>query len=262
MLPLDQYAKKYEFIRFERRDGILQVTFHTNGDSLRWNLKTHSELPSAFADIAQDRENRIVILTGIGNEFSGPPAGSQSQFWETCPTIKHLDKVHWEGRAMLMNLLSIEVPVITALNGPAWRHAEFPLLSDIVLASETTKIQDSGHFINNMAPGDGMHIVFPMLLGMNRGRYFLLTGQILDAQQSLELGLVNEVLPQDKVLARAWEIAADMAKRPTLLLRYSRLLLVEHLRKRMQDLLGYGLGMESLAILGAYEERAGQPAVK
>ncbi|MDO8942078.1 MAG: enoyl-CoA hydratase/isomerase family protein, partial [Desulfobacterales bacterium] len=195
MIAFEDYANSYEFIRMKREDGILQMTLHTDGGPLRWNLKTHAEVPDAFAKIAQDRGNRIVILTGTGDEFSGPPASMGKQFWEQCPTIAHLDRVHKEGRALLMNMLDIEVPIITALNGPAWRHAEFPLLADIVLASETTKIQDSGHFINNMVPGDGMHVVFPMLLGLNRGRYFLLMGQVLDARQSLDLGLVSEVLP-------------------------------------------------------------------
>jgi enoyl-CoA hydratase/carnithine racemase len=107
-----------------------------------------------------------------------------------------------------MKLLEIEVPVISAINGPAWRHSEIP----------------------------------------HRGRYFLLTGQTLNAQKALDLGLVAEVLPPDKLLARAWELAEDLARRPTLLLRYTRLLLTEALRRQMHDLLGYGLGMELLAL--------------
>ena len=119
---------------------------------------------------------------------------------------------------------------------------------DIVLAADTAQFQDSAHFPSDVVPGDGMHIVYPLLLGMNRGRYFLLTGQTLDAQKALELGLVAEVLPPDKLLARAWELAEDLARRPTLLLRYTRLLLTEALRRQMHDLLGYGLGMELLAL--------------
>ena len=105
------------------------------------------------------------------------------------------------------------------------------------------------HFPNGLVPGDGMHIVMPLLLGMNRGRYFLLTGQTLSAQEAKDLGLVAEVLPQDKVLARAWEHAEALASKPTLLLRYTRLMFTEYLKKRMQDLLGYGLAMEGLALM-------------
>jgi enoyl-CoA hydratase/carnithine racemase len=147
-----------------------------------------------------------------------------------------------------MNLLNIEVPIISAINGPAWRHSEIPLLCDIVLAADTVRFQDSAHFNSDVVPGDGMHIVYPLLLGMNRGRYFLMTGQTLDAAEALRLGLVAEVLPADKLLPRAWDLAGDLARRPTLLLRYTRLLFTEYLRRQMHDLLGYGLAMESLAL--------------
>ena len=139
--------------------------------------------------------------------------------------------------------------MISAINGPAWRHSEIPLLCDIVLAADTAQFQDSAHFPSDVVPGDGMHIVMPLLLGLNRGRYYLLTGQTLDANKAHELGLVAEVLPPDKLMARAWELAEDLARRPLLLLRYTRLLLTEYLRRQMQDLLGYGLGMEMLALI-------------
>lgn len=249
MTTLDTYATKYKTIRMERRDGILQLTFHTEGGPLRWGLLPHGEFPDAFADIARDRENRVVIMTGTGEEFSGVRASPQTTSFTARPTIETLDRIHWEGRALLMNLLSIEVPVIAALNGPAWRHSEIPLLSDIVLASDTAAFQDSAHFMSDMVPGDGMHVVYPLLLGFNRARYFLLTGQTIGAREAHQLGLVAEVLPPDKVLARAWELAEDLARRPTLLLRYTRLLFTDYLKRRLHELLGYGLAMESLALL-------------
>src|SRR5262245_28163680 len=245
MSSFDEYANKYQTVRMERRNGILLVTLHTEGQSLRWGFLPHGELPEAFHDIGADRENRVVILTGTGAEFSGPRATPGTSSFPTRPSI---DRIDWEGRHLLMNLLNIEVPVISAINGPAWRHSEIPLLCDIVLAADTARFQDSAHFASDVVPGDGMHIVYPLLLGMNRGRYFLLTGQTLDARKALELGLVSEVLPPDKLLPRAWELAEDLARRPTLLLRYTRLLLTEALRRQMHDLLGYGLGMELLAL--------------
>ena len=151
-------------------------------------------------------------------------------------------------RPTCLEMLNIEVPVISAINGPAWRHSEIPLLCDIVLAADTAQFQDSAHFASDVVPGDGMHIVYPLLLGMNRGRYFLMTGQTLDAAEALRLGLVAEVLPPDKLLARAWALAEELTRKPTLLLRYTRLLFTEYLRRQMHDLLGYGLAMESLAL--------------
>ena len=248
MSKLEDYAGKYKSVRMERRHGILQMTLHTEGGPLRWGFLPHAELPEAFYDVGADRDNRVVIITGTGAEFSGPRATPGTSSFPSRPSIDRIDRNHWEGRHLLMKLLEIEVPVISAINGPAWRHSEIPLLCDIVLAADTAQFQDSAHFPSDVVPGDGMHIVYPLLLGMNRGRYFLLTGQTLDAQRALALGLVAEVLPADRLLARAWELAEDLARRPPLLLRYTRLLLTEALRRQMHDILGYGLGMELLAL--------------
>jgi enoyl-CoA hydratase/carnithine racemase len=245
---LEEYRNKYQTVRMERHDGILEVTLHTDGGSLRWGFLPHGELPEAFHDIGADRDNRVVILTGTGAEFSGPRATPGTSSFPARPSIERIDRIHWEGRHLLMNLLNIEVPVISAINGPAWRHSEIPLLCDIVLAADTAQFQDSAHFASDVVPGDGMHIVYPLLLGINRGRYFLLTGQTLDAAEAHRLGLVAEVMPSDRLLPRARELAADLAKKPTLLLRYTRLLFTEYLRRQMHELLGYGLAMESLAL--------------
>src|SRR5438270_11000077 len=97
------------------------------------------------------------------------------------------DRVYWEGKHLLMSLLNIEVPVISAINGPAWRHSEIPLLCDIVLAADTAHFQDSAHFMSDVVPGDACTLCTPFYLGMNRGRYFLMTCQTLDAAEALRL---------------------------------------------------------------------------
>src|SRR6266446_8493987 len=146
MSSFDEYAKKYKTARMERRNGVLQVTLHTDGQSLRWGFLPHGELPEAFHDIGTDRDNRVVILTGTGPEFSGPRSTPGTSSFPSRPSIERIDRIHWEGRHLLMKLLEIEVPVISAINGPAWRHSEIPLLCDIVLAAETAQFQDSAHF--------------------------------------------------------------------------------------------------------------------
>ncbi len=243
MATFDQYSGKYQSIQMERRNGILQMTLHTNVDSMQWGGTPHKELPEAFADIGSDPENLVVIMTGTGDAFTGPPGTPEST---PKRTPREWDKTYWEGKHLRSNLLDIEVPMISAINGPALRHSELPLLCDIVLASEEASFQDSGHFINGLIPGDGMHVIYPLLLGLNRGRYFLLTGQTIGARQAQELGLVSEVLPRQELLPRAWELAEQLTKQSPLVLRYSRVLLTQYVKRQMQDLLGYGLALEGL----------------
>jgi enoyl-CoA hydratase/carnithine racemase len=117
-----------------------------------------------------------------------------------------------------------------------------------VLCSENAAFQDSAHFVGGLVPGDGVHIVFPLTMGLNRGRYFLLTGQKIGAQEAKEVGLVSEVLPRDKLLPRAWELARLVLQQPELNRRYARICITEQLRRQFNDLLPYGLALEGLAI--------------
>src|SRR5882757_9920515 len=154
MSKLSEYENKYECLKFERRDGILQMTNHTNGDSLRWGLLPHREWPLAFFDIANDHENKVVIWTGAGAEFTGPQViPSQGHpIFPTRPSMELTDTLLSEGKQGLQNFLAIDVPVITAFNGPAWRHGEIPLMADIVIAADTVAFQDSAHFQGGLVP--------------------------------------------------------------------------------------------------------------
>lgn len=239
----EQYRDRYQNIRLERDDGILTMTFHTKGRSLVWSATAHEELGYCFTDVGADRDNKVVIMTGTGESFcSEIDAGSFK-----LSTAGDWDLTFYDGRRLLINLLDIEVPVISAINGPARIHPEIPVLSDIVIASETALFQDAPHFMSGIVPGDGAHVVWPHVLGPNRGRYFLLMGQEIDAQTAMSYGVVNEVLPADKLLGRAREIARYIAEKPALARRYTRVALTQRIKRLMHEGLGYGLAMEALA---------------
>jgi enoyl-CoA hydratase/carnithine racemase len=249
-MKLADYADRYETIRFARTEGVLEVTIHTRGGEALWGVtenSLHNELGLAFADIARDRDNRVVLLTGTGSTFiaamdpqSRPPEPGLAAMW---------DRIYAEGVALLENLLAIPVPVIAAVNGPALIHAELAVLSDIVLAADHAEFADLAHIPGGAVPGDGVQTIWPMLLGPNRGRYFLLTGQRLSAQEALRLGVVGEVLPADELLPRARVLAHQLATLSPRVLRHTRTILVRDLRRRLRDDIDLGLAVEALATL-------------
>ena len=192
MTEFKDYAEKYSHIRMERRDGILEITFHSDGKTLVWGGGPHGQFGPAFHDIAQDRENKLVIMTGTGDAFieeiNAEILGERLPKSKITPTT--WDHIYSDAKRLLMNLLDIEVPVIAAVNGPVNIHAEIAVLSDIVLAADHAAFADAPHFPNGLVPGDGVHVIWPYLLGRNRGRYFLLTGQKLaDVTVPLVTGL-------------------------------------------------------------------------
>ena len=241
----------YRFVKLERRDGILQMTLHTDGGPLRWGLEPQAELATALADVGADRENRVIILTGTGDEFSGPRLDPDAEFFHGAElTPAGIHHVFRNARRLVHSLLDIEVPMIAAVNGPAKRHADLALTCDIVIAADDATFEDTAHFHNGgIVPGDGINVLYTMLMGLNRARYLMLTGQVLSAPEAKDLGLVAELMPREKLLPRAWELAGQLVKKSDMLLRYTRQVLTHPLRKALDDGMYYYTAMEALSTL-------------
>ena len=242
----DQYANKFEHIALERQDGILTIRLHTDGGPLKWGAHIHEELGYCFTDVGTDRDNKVVIITGTGDAFIND--FDAASFEEM--SAEFYDQLYYDGKRLLDALLSIEVPVIGAVNGPAMIHAALAVLSDIVIASDDAVFGDFAHWPAGVVPGDGLHIVWPHLIGANRARYFLLTGQVLDATTAHDLGVVSEVLPKAKVMERALELARSVAAQPILTRRYTRVAFTHEWKRLMHNHLGYGLALEGMGAWG------------
>jgi enoyl-CoA hydratase/carnithine racemase len=247
MSQLSEYRDKYQYAHLERNsEGVLEVRLHTRGGSLVLDETMHQELPLLFSDIGNDADTKVILLTGTGDDWCTQVEASDWDFSKPAGW----DRTYWEGRRLLQNLLDIHVPMIAAVNGPARMHAEIPVLCDIVLASQTAVFQDAAHFGSfGVVPGDGSHLVWPMLLGLNRGKYFLLTEQELSAQAAMELGVVNEVLAPADLLPRARELASMLAQRTAVTLRNTRVAINMLLRQLMQDGVSHGLALEGYSVI-------------
>ena len=266
MTTFADYADRYaRWIRFEKSDDqILLVQLHRNDDEFVLDYRSHEALANAFADIARDRELRVVILTGSGDAFMNRwgAADPNRQFpAREDPGAETLDETGWIGALLHRNLLDVQVPMIAAVNGACSTHAELPLLCDIVLASEDAFFEDGPHFPRGVVPGDGIHTVLPMVVGPNRARHFLLTGRRLPAHEARAWGAVNEVLPRDELLPRAWEIARYLAMRPPLTLRLTRSVLIQPFKRAAVADLTSGVYQELYAMRGFLSWRGGQEAL-
>lgn len=256
MSAFEEYSQRYENIAMERRDGILRVALHTGGGPLRWSLQAQGELVQAFTEIGADRGNRVMILTGTGEEFSGPHQSATQTVYNqggVSITAEGLDRVHWNAKRLMTRLLDIEIPIIGVVNGPAKRHCELALMSDIVIAADDATFEDTAHFdLGSQVPGDGIAVVLTQLLGLNRARYLMLTGQVLTVEEAHRIGLVSEVLARETLEARSWELAELLARKPDLLLRYTRIVLTQQLREGLNESLHAHLALETLSSLQSH----------
>lgn len=244
MTKFDDYREAFANAHLTRKpNGVLEVRFHTNGGKLVFNGHTHEQFVELFHVVGEDRENRVVILTGTGDAFMDTIEPAGFDFFSP----QGYDKIMREGRKILSNILDIEVPMMTALNGPVLVHSEYALLTDIVLATPETVFQDKPHFEFGIVPGDGVNLLWPEVIGPTRGRYFILTQQILDTETARAWGVVNEIVPGDHLLHRAHELADGIARLPPLTSRYTRIALTRRLRRIVEEGAAFGLALEGIS---------------
>lgn len=238
------YSTAYENLHLTRTDsGVLTVAFHTGGGPVVFTGQLHEDFPKLLAQIGDDRDNRVLVLTGTGDRFmtdiDGASLGdiTKPETW---------DKTYSEGRKVLQRLADLEMPIVAAVNGPASVHSEYALLADIVIAADTTVFSDMPHLGFGIVPGDGIQVVWEEALGSSRSRYLTLTNGSFTAQQAERWGAVAEVLPLDGVLPRALELAEQLAARPALLTRYLAIALRQRISRRMADGVALGMALEGL----------------
>jgi enoyl-CoA hydratase/carnithine racemase len=263
----DDYRDKYPHWHMERdEDGILLLRFHKDGGEADWSYDIHHETALLWHVVGADSETKLIIVTGTGEAFL-----RKEQTYAGVVDREGMDDAkrradewidaHGYGKRIELDLLEIEQPMIAAINGPCTIHAEQLLLCDIVLAAEHTVIADHTHMTFGLLPGDGVQIVYPLLMGMNRARYFMLTGEVLSAQTCLELGLFNEVLPADQVLPRAYELARKVLEAPPATVRLFRPTVLQQVKRLFVDDLSHGLMMEGMAAVSHFPDRP-MPEVK
>jgi enoyl-CoA hydratase/carnithine racemase len=244
MMKFDDYRESFPNASLTRKpNGVLEARLHTQGGKLIFNGHTHEQFVDLFHAIGEDRENRVVILTGTGEAFMDTIDGDGFDF----STPRGYDKILREGTKTLFNILDIEVPMITALNGPVLLHSEYALLTDTVLATPETVFQDKPHFDFGIATGDGVNLLWPEVIGSLRGRHFILTHQILDAETAKSWGAVNEIVPRAQLIQRAHELADGIASLPPLASRYTRMASTRKLRRIIEDGVSYGLALEGIS---------------
>ena len=244
MAKFDTYREAFPNARLSRKpNGVLEVALHTDGGKLVFNGHTHEQFVHLFHSIGEDNSNRVVILTGSGDAFMDGISPEGFDFFSP----QGYDKILREGRKVLSNILDVEAPMIAALNGPVLLHSEYALLTDIILATPQTVFQDKPHFDFGIVPGDGVNLLWPEVIGSIRGRYFILTRQLLDAPTAKDWGVVNEIVPADRLLPRAHEIADQIAALPPLTGRYTRIALTQKLRRIIDEGAGYGLALEGIS---------------
>lgn len=218
-MPVD-FSASYPTLRFDRpSDGVLRITLDSPGLNAV-SPDGHRELAEVWVDIDRDTATRSVVLGGAGRGFS-----SGGSFDLVDGMIKDYGirlQVMREARDLVYNILNCSKPIVSAVHGPAvGAGLVAALLADISVVGRTAKIID-GHTRLGVAAGDHAAICWPLLCGMAKAKYYLLTCEPLSGEEAERIGLVSLCVDDDAVHERALSIACDLAAMAQPALRWTK----------------------------------------
>jgi len=230
------YKKQFEeHLIMERKNGIIQLRMHTNGGPLKWCPQVHHMLLEAWTVIGSDPENEVMILTSTEPYWIGEFDHEAFKEWDAGrdPDIRY-NGLYRPLKSVENLIWGIDIPTIAVIPGTGSVHFNFAILCDITLCSPDFVIRDD-HFRMGMVPGDSQSLLLQGLIGTKRAAYSMYMGENIDAKTALEWGIVNEILPNDRLLPRAWEIAERIMEQPRAVRHLTHQLVVRPWKRLLTD---------------------------
>jgi enoyl-CoA hydratase len=212
---------EYQHLLFERKDdGILLITINRPEVLNATNSRLHWELSRVWLDIADDDETNVIVVTGAGRAFSA--GGDLDMIQNMAASPDNIGKAMKEAGDIVYNMINLDKPIISAINGVAvGAGLAVAFMADISIASESMRITD-GHLRLGVAAGDHAVIIWPLLCGMAKAKYYLMTADFIDGKEAERIGLVSLCVPADKLMDKAMEVARKLARGPQQAVRFTK----------------------------------------
>jgi len=219
----------YTSLKFNRPEpGILEVIFSNPGRLNSLDINGHMECAKVWPQISEDDETSVVLLRGEGGAFSG--GGDLKLVEQMAADWRTRMKVWKEASDLVYNVINCTKPIVSAIEGPAvGAGLAAAMVSDITVAGRTARIID-GHTRLGVAAGDHSAIVWPLLCGMAKAKYYLLTCDVVTGEDAEKMGLVSLCVDDDKVIEKAMEVCRKLASGPPVAIRHTKYALNNWLR--------------------------------
>jgi len=211
----------YQKLLFERRDhGVLLITLNRPDSYNAADEVMHSELARVWTDVARDDQARVAVVTGAGKAFSA--GGDLAMVERMAGDYDKVTRMLPEMSDLVYNMINCAKPIVSAINGVAvGAGLVVALLADVSICAADARLGD-GHVRLGTVAGDHAAILWPLLCGMARARYYLLTGEMMTGTEAERIGLVSKCVSREEVLAEAFRVADTLATGSQLAIRLTK----------------------------------------
>lgn len=235
-------------LRFEHRDhGVLLVTIDRPAVMNATDFILHRDLSRVWSVVDADDETRVAVVTGAGRAFS---AGGDLSMVEEMTVSRDMVLAQLRDAAALVHsLVEMEKPLVSAINGVAvGAGLAVGLLADISIMAESARLSD-GHVKLGVAAGDHAAILWPLLCGMAKAKYYLLTADFIPGPEAERIGLVSRCVPDDQLLDTALDVAGRLARGSQTAVRWTKRSL-NHWLRVAGPAFEHSLALEMLGFFG------------
>jgi enoyl-CoA hydratase len=227
-MTTDTYAGFNRLALHRHPDGILEIVMGAPGKLSTADHDTHRELSEIWRAVDADAETRVAIIRGEGKGFSA--GGDLGLVEEMAQDFNVRARVWREARDLVYGVINCNKPVVSAMHGPAVGAGLVAgLLADVSIAAKTARIID-GHTRLGVAAGDHAAIVWPLLCGMAKAKYYLLLCEAVSGEEAERIGLVSLAVDEADLLPRAFEVAERLARGSQTAIRWTKYALNNWLR--------------------------------
>ena len=243
----DVYAK-YQRLKFRRpAERILEIVLDSPGRLNATGAKMHEELAYVWRDIDGDPDVSVAMIRGAGDAFSA--GGDLELVDDMANDFTTRARVWREAREMVYNIINCSKPLVSAMHGPAvGAGLVCGILADVSIAAKTARIID-GHTRLGVAAGDHAAIIWPLLCGMAKAKYYLLLCEPISGEEAERIGLVALAVEEDELFERALEVAKRLAAGSPTAIRWTKHALNNWLRM-MGPIFDNSLALEFLGFSG------------
>jgi len=220
----------FRHLTFESKpNGVLVVTINRPEVLNAANARLHWEFTQIWPVVDADPKTRVVVVTGAGKAFSA--GGDLSLVEDMAGNPDALTRTMREASDLVYNMINLDKPVVSAINGVAvGAGLVVALMADVSIIAETARFTD-GHTRLGVAAGDHAAILWPLLCGMAKAKYYLLTADFIDGREAERIGLVTMCLPPDQVMPKALEVADRLARGSQISIQWTKRALNNWLRQ-------------------------------
>jgi len=240
---------KFTALQFRMHEGgVLEIILSNEGKLNSADHRMHYELAYVWREIDASDEVRAVLVRGEGRGFSS--GGDFDLIQDMSENFHTLTRVWKEARDLVYNVINCSKPIVSAIHGPCvGAGLAVALLADVSITTRTARILD-GHTRLGVAAGDHAAIIWPLLCGLNKAKYYLLLNEPLSGEEAERIGLVSLCVPDDAdLLPRAFDVAKRLASGSPTAVRWTKYALNNWLRM-MGPTFDTSLALEFLGFTG------------